>query len=118
VSRQVGDLLANLFLGPVGRMQNADDRIGQERDNLQVAFALERYHRDNRTYPRALSALAPKYLKSVPGDRFSGKGLIYKPEGAGYLLYSVGDNGKDEKGRSYPYGDDLAVRMHLPKLKK
>jgi hypothetical protein len=39
----------------------------------------------------------------------------------GYLLYSVGVNRKDEGGRGYeddPPGDDLTVRMPLPKLRR
>ena len=57
----------------------------------------------------------------MPGDLFSGKPLIYKPEGKGYLFYSVGANGLDEGGRWYdddPRGDDPRVRMPLPPLKK
>jgi hypothetical protein len=39
----------------------------------------------------------------------------------GYLLYSVGVNGKDDGGRQFdddPPGDDLSVRMPLPELKR
>ena len=49
-----------------------------------------------------------------PQDRFSGKALIYRPAVKGYLLYSVGPNGKDEGGQGYgdmPPGDDQSVRM-------
>ena len=48
------------------------------------------------------------------------KPLIYKPEANGYLLYSVGANGKDDGGRSFgddPPGDDLVVRMPVPEQK-
>jgi len=82
---------------------------------------LAAYRSDNRQYPKALNALAPKYLPTIPQDLFSGKALIYRPTDDGYLLYSVGVNGKDEEGRSYdddPRGDDLTVRMPLPKLPK
>jgi hypothetical protein len=37
------------------------------------------------------------------------------------VLYSVGPNGEDEQGRSEedtPAGDDLAVRMPLPELRR
>jgi hypothetical protein len=65
--------------------------------------------------------LTPKYLAQVPRDLFSGKPLIYRPAGNGYLLYSVGVNGKDEGGRSSddePAGDDLSVRMPLPGVQR
>ena len=51
---------------------------------------------------------------------FAGKPLIYRPSETGYLLYSVGVNGKDDEGRWYdddPPGDDPSVRMPLPELK-
>jgi hypothetical protein len=50
----------------------------------------------------------------VPDDLFTGKPLIYKPEEKGFLLYSVGPNGKDEDGRGLkddPKGDDIAIRV-------
>ena len=45
--------------------------------------------------------------------------MIYRPTDTGYLLYSVGINGKDDDGRGHlddPVGDDLVVRMPLPKV--
>ena len=48
-----------------------------------------------------------------------GKALIYRSTDDGYLLYSVGVNGVDDKGRTAddePPGDDLVVRM--PQAKK
>jgi hypothetical protein len=65
--------------------------------------------------------LAPKYLKRIPSDLFSGQALIYRPNEDGYLLYSVGVNGKDEDGRGHddePAGDDLSVRIPLPELRR
>ena len=57
----------------------------------------------------------------MPDDLFSGRALVYRPTEKGYLLYSVGANGKDEGGRwqddDLP-GDDLRVRMPLPQVKK
>jgi hypothetical protein len=97
-------------------VQSATDRAHQTEDNLSVAIALARYQRAHKRYPKNLEALAPKYLAQIPQDIFSGKALIYHPTNNGYLLYSVGINGKDEGGRGYddkPPGDDLSVRMPL-----
>jgi hypothetical protein len=97
------------------------DRVEQRRTNVHVAFALAAYKQDHGRYPTKLDALAPTYLPQVPRDLFSGKPLIYHPAEKGYLLYSVGVNGEDEQGRSDeddPPGDDLAVRMPLPPLRR
>jgi hypothetical protein len=120
--KAIGDMLIGLFL-PITithKVQDAHDQVEQTQRNLHVAFALAAYQRDNGRYPAKLDDLAPKYLARVPGDIFSGKALIYRPAKKGYLLYSVGVNGKDEGGRWYdddPPGDDPSVRMPLPPLK-
>jgi hypothetical protein len=113
----LGDIMITLLMPALHKIQQAADRAQQIQDNLAVAFALEWYRRERGGYPKSLEALAPRYLKGIPRDLFSGKGLIYRPAAKGYLLYSVGANGKDEGGRGYednPQGDDLGVRMPLP----
>jgi hypothetical protein len=120
----VGKTLGNFAaarLVPWGKVQAAADRSEQLQNNLYLAFALAAYRRDHGRYPEKLAALAPKYLPKVPQDMFSGKPLVYEPSEKGYLFYSVGVNGRDEQGRGYddePAGDDLAVRMPLPKPPK
>lgn len=112
----VGDGLVTLLIPAVREGQRASDRSEQTQRNLHVAFALVAYQRAHGSYPKQLDALAPKYLKQVPLDLFSGKALIYRPAAKGFLLYSVGPNGQDDGGRSYdddPAGDDLRVRLPL-----
>ena len=85
------------------------------------AFALEAYRRDEGRYPAKLGALAPRYLRAIPGDLFGSGPLTYRPTKDGYLLYSVGLNGEDDGGRwsdDDPPGDDLRVRMLAKQLKK
>ena len=89
-------------------------RTEQKRANLTLAFALAEHHADTGKYPVALADLKPKYVTAVPEDLFTGKPLKYTKTDSGYLLYSVGVNGKDDGGKFYadtPPGDDLGVRM-------
>ncbi|HLW64825.1 MAG TPA: hypothetical protein VKS79_05850, partial [Gemmataceae bacterium] len=116
----IGDLLVALLLPAFDKLETAAERNEQECRNLRLAFALAAYQRDHGRYPEALAELAPKYLDAVPDDIFSGKPLIYKPDAKGYLLYSVGANGKDDGGQSFgddPPGDDLVIRMPVPEPK-
>lgn len=116
VSEAIGNVLISLMMPAVSRMQAIEDRIEQAHRNLEVAFALAAYRRDNGRYPAKLDDLAPKYLKAVPGDVFTGKPLIYRPAAKGYVFYSVGMNGKDDGGTLLtddPAGDDVGVRMPL-----
>ena len=111
-----GNVIIVFLLPAFDKVQSAEDRFDQEQRNLHLAFLLAAYRQDHGRYPERLAELAPKYLINVPGDLFSGKSLIYRREGEGYLLYSVGRDGIDDEGRGHddePQGDDLSVRMPL-----
>jgi hypothetical protein len=113
----IGNILISLLLPAVDKLQYAAERCEQGQRNLHLAFALAAYKSDHGNYPANLGELAPKYLERIPDDLFAGKPLIYRLEDDGYLLYSVGVNGRDEDGRSYgdePPGDDIVVRIPIP----
>ena len=120
----LGDILSALLLPAFHRVQHAADRNEQVQRNLYLAFALAAYRRDHGRYPATLDDLARSnqpYLPKVEPDLFTGKPLVYRPTNNGYLLYSFGVNGHDDEARGYdddPRGDDLAVRMPLPKLRE
>jgi hypothetical protein len=65
------------------------------------AFALARYHNDHSAYPRDLAELSPEYVSEVPKDPCSDRDYIYRQRDNGYLLYSVGRNGRDDRGQSW-----------------
>jgi hypothetical protein len=121
VGEQIGDIMIVLFTPAVRKVQNAADRSEQVQNNLYLAFALAAYQHDHGLYPKELTALVPKYLDKIPMDLFACQPLVYRPNEKGYLLYSVGVNGRDEEGQGSeddPPGDDLSVRIPLPKLKQ
>lgn len=112
--KAIGDLLIGLTLPAVPQARVAEDQAVQMSRNLRVAFALAAYRSDHGAYPDALDQLHSKYLREIPDDLFSGRALIYRPLEDGYLLYSVGHNGKDDGGRWFddePTGDDPNITM-------
>jgi hypothetical protein len=112
--RMFGEMLFSTTIPNLRTVFDAADCAQQTFDTVAVAYALAWYQRVNGRYPEALAQLAPTYLKTVPGDLFSGKGLIYQPNPNGFVLYSVGMNGADDGGRGYdsqPPGDDIVVRI-------
>jgi len=115
LGRLVGNMMAAFFLQVASALQSAEDRSLQKYTNLRIAFALAGYKADNGDYPKSLDQLAPRYLKKLPEDLFSGRPLKYRRTKVGYMLNSVGVNGKDENGRRR--SDDLSIRMPLPKPK-
>jgi len=121
MGKQIGQIMISLLVPAIHKIQQASDRSEQIQGNLYLAFALACYHREHGRYPDKLDALKPGYLEYIPQDIFSGEALIYRPKEKGYLLYSVGLNGRDDEGRGYGDAegtDDLSVRMPLPELRR
>jgi len=64
----------------------------------QVGLALSTCKDETGSYPGRLSALAPTFLDEVPLDPYSDEPLIYRREGEGFVVYSVGYDGEDDGG--------------------
>jgi len=111
--------LVRALLPAVQKVQEASDRHEQNRRTLEVAFALAAYRAEYDEYPEKLADLVPGQSKAIPDDLYNGgKPLIYKRTTAGYEVYSVGLNGKDDGCQlmtDTPRGDDLGVRMPAKK---
>jgi hypothetical protein len=108
------ELTAHTTLMPLA---DVDDRSTVRSDLIGLAFALAAYHADHGSYPSQLADLKPKYVSEVPKDVFSDTDLHYTSSGDGYLLYSVGVDGKDEGGKAQGewtgdhISDDLVIRV-------
>jgi hypothetical protein len=93
----------------------ASEKLGERRDETRAKLALARwglalsmYHQREGRFPTHLEGAERATGWSLPDDPLSGRELIYRPSGAGYLLYSVGINGRDDgakgvKDRRGPY---------------
>lgn len=121
-SRRVGSAFIVVFSTKLTTLLPSDDRATMQFDLTKLAFALAAYHARRSRYPTKLATLVPKYVSEVPKDIFNNDAdLHYSRKGDGYLLYSVGDNGKDDGGKGYDDRkngedwDDLAVRMSAAK---
>jgi hypothetical protein len=81
---------------------------------LMLELAIRCQQLEKGSPPQSLGELVPSQLKAVPLDPFSNKPFIYRLEGTGFKLYSVGPDGKDDGGVSIvkssaevPQGDVL-----------
>ena len=69
------------------------------RNIVITAIALKRYELRHHQLPATLNELTPDLLKSVPIDYMDGQPSRYRRNADGtFLLYSVGENGKDDGG--------------------
>ena len=65
-----------------------------------ILSALRYYEKENGKYPDNLSQLAPHYLKKLPEDLLSSDGKYkYQNKDGNILLYSVGNDTKDDGGK-------------------
>lgn len=63
----------------------------------QVGLSLSQYYIDHTQYPQELDSLIPDYLTESPIDPLTGGEFIYSKTNDGYMLYSIGLNGIDDK---------------------
>jgi hypothetical protein len=96
---------------------DVEDCAAMSLDLTKLGFALAAYRADRGRYPKTLADLKPKYVSEVPKDIFNDSELHYERTSGGFLLYSVGPNGKDDGGRGVDDRtanegwDDLSVRV-------
>jgi len=115
ISNQLGYKLATMQFSIIWNMQNAKENAEQHQRHLRIAFAVAGFHADHGRYPQQLQEIVPTYLKKLPKDLFSGKSIVYRLSKDGYLLYSVGENGKDDLAwHDLSSCDDLRMRMPFP----
>lgn len=84
---------------------------------VATALACARYRLANGKMPPELAALAPAFLAAVPRDPLDGQPLRYRSEPSGaYLLYSVGEDGRDDGGDGQPASPaDTPLRLNAGK---
>ena len=69
------------------------------REAAITAIALKRYQLTHGDFPADLTALVPEFVSAIPRDPVDGQPLRYRRNADGtFLLYSVGENGKDDGG--------------------
>jgi hypothetical protein len=68
------------------------------RRTTQTALAIERYRLAEGRLPQALSDLVPVYLEAIPTDPFDGQELRYDVLAKGYVVYSIGEDLRDDGG--------------------
>jgi hypothetical protein len=64
----------------------------------RAGLALQRYRLTAGALPDTLSQLVPTYLDAVPKDPFDGNDLRYVKRGAGFVVYSIGEDRSDDGG--------------------
>lgn len=94
--------VAVLFIG--GRTWLPDSQAVTEKIRCNhrmglTMMAVEAFSADKGRLPTRLEELVPGYLPEVPADVFGEGAVKYRVEDGTYVVYSVGENGRDDGGK-------------------
>lgn len=64
----------------------------------RTALAIEEWRLQHGEWPQSLEQLVPELLEAVPEDPFSERTIRYARTAVGIVIYSVGEDGKDDEG--------------------
>jgi len=114
--------LTDMMLPALSRMGDAFARDAAGLAVAEASVAIERYRLANgNAPPEQLENLVPGFLPAAPVDPFDGKPLRYRRDGTAYVVYSIGDDMKDDGGeepahkRESSRPADVLIRVdHIP----
>ena len=92
-------IIIKMLAPAMNRIGELDLRVRSNLDLAQTALAIERYRLAKGDLPERLEQLVPQYLEKVPIDPYDDKPLRYKRTEPGYVLYSIGEDRKDNGGK-------------------
>ena len=95
-------ILLHVIMPAFSRVTTIDIRTIAQLRTARAGLAIQRYRLAAGKLPDNLADLMPTYLDAVPKDPFDGKDLRYKKLEAGFVVYSIGEDGNDDGGKERP----------------
>lgn len=83
----------------ISPVRDVAERTTLQRDAAETAIALVLWHRRHGSWPERLDQLVPELLPALPLDRYDGQPLRYVVRDGRPVLYSIGDDRRDDGGR-------------------
>jgi len=100
------ELAAGMFLPALSKVAARSTQAQALVDFASLACALERYRIRQGQFPDSLQALTPAFVSALPKDWITGAPYQYRKTDAGFVLYSVGWDEKDDRGDTRFVKDD------------
>jgi hypothetical protein len=97
-------ILSGLFLTALSRALVKEAECVASARICAAALSLQRFRLVHDRLPKDLNELVPRFLTAIPLDPFDGAPLRYKPLVNGYVVYSIGPDGRDDGGKEPPIG--------------
>jgi len=101
---------ARLVIPAASRALETQDRLVAQCDLAEMAIYLKQFKMKTGSYPEKLDAIVLEYIRELPVDPFTGTPYVYRKEGDGFVLYSVGVNLADDNGEPDGRAGDIVWR--------
>ena len=99
ISRIANNIFFKFLAPSLARVNIIGFRNKIDAESTTLIIALVRYKQDTGAFPEPLDKLVEQgYIKQVPVDPFSNKPIAYRKTDNNFLLYSWGENLKDDDG--------------------
>jgi len=85
-------------LQPLESICSALDDARTASDLVRIALALAACSAEHGRHPETLTELVPAYLDEIPTDPYSRQPYMYRRTDRGYIVYSIGDDLRDDGG--------------------
>ncbi len=92
-------IISRLLVPSIGRMQLQGQLTCARRSAAAAAIAALRFRKTEGRWPDNLEELVGRYIESVPLDPMTEKPLVYTVLDDGIMVYSVGENRRDDGGK-------------------
>lgn len=114
LGRMVGEkFMEESFVDVATGLAKSELRRETENDMRQLALLLAAYRAEEGEYPERLEQLAPKYLAELPQDPYGEEAYRYRRLEAGFIVYSMGENGRDDGGKHRGLDDETGENEEL-----
>ena len=99
-------LFSSFLLPAMQRVPNKYANLEARRRAAVTAVAVQKLRlTQGGKLAEQLDELVPRFLPSVPLDPYDGQPLRYKRRPAGFVVYSIGPDGRDDGGQEGPLGN-------------
>jgi len=94
------NIFLKILVPALARVNMIAWRNKTDAESTPLIIAIVRYKQDTGAFPESLDKLAERgYIKKIPIDPFSDKPIVYRKTDNNFLLYSWGENLKDDDGQ-------------------
>jgi hypothetical protein len=95
-------LLGLADTGYAPRVIQLEMKYAAQIELARTSLAVQRFRRACARLPETLDPLVPDYLAAIPQDPFDGAPLRYQRLERSFMVYSVGEDGRDDGGKTEP----------------